>query len=536
MLFAARSAAALHRLLDVAPVFRGDARIRRRFVLVPGSVFDVDALAALAAVERAGARTVPWSEARAGRHDLVLAASPKGELSALGGPLVLLPHGAGYNKALPQEGTADSASGLDGLFLLPEGRPLADVHALAHPGQIERLAADAPAAAGRGVVVGDPTLDRILESAGRRDRYRAALGTGTRRLVVVVSTWGPESLAERRPGLVRELAAHLPYDEWQVALVLHPNTHSEHGTYDLRESLAPELDAGLVLSRPYEEWGALLVAADAVVTDHGSTALYAAALDQPVVAACDGGAELIPGSPMAELLGRAGVLGGAADLDALVAGHRPGELRATAATAFARQGEALELLRTEVYRLLGLAPPPYPADPAPLPVPEGAARTPYAFAVDVRHEGTAVRITRHPAWADVEIHHLAADAELAARRHQESAALLFRRSAPDGGETAEEWTAEEWTARVLERCPGSRTVAAPLAETGRWLIRRADGALYDLRLESDSAVDPTALLSGVHDRLSATSSTGRRTGTALVDVLVGGTRHAVRLTPRTGDR
>ncbi|WP_137990050.1 translation initiation factor 2 [Streptomyces vilmorinianum] len=536
MLFAARSAAALHRLLDVVPVFRGDGRIRRRFVLVPGSEFGVDALAA---VERAGARTVPWSEALAGGHDLVLAASPKGELSALGGPLVLLPHGAGFNKTLTAEGTADSASGLDGLFLLHERRPLADVHALAHPGQIERLAAEAPAAAARGVVVGDPTLDRILESVGRRDRYRAALGTGTRRLVVVVSTWGPESLGVRRPGLVRELSGHLPYDEWQVALVVHPNVHSERGAYDLLESLAPELDAGLVLSRPYEEWGALLVAADAVVTDHGSTALYAAALDRPVVAACDGGAELIPGSPMARLLDRAGVLGGAADLDDLVRGHRPGAQRAAAATAFARQGEALELLRAEVYRLLGLDPPPYPADPAPLPVPAAPARTPYAFAVHARQEGaegtegteeTAVGITRHPAWADVATHHLAADAELAARRQQESAALLFRRSAP---ETAV--AAEAWTARILERYPGRRTVAAPIAD-GRWLVRRSGGALYDVVLDAGPGpgrgpVDPTALLSGVHAHLSAAQDRAVAVAGRL-HVRVGGTRHSVRLTPR----
>src|SRR5689334_12915949 len=47
VLIAVRSAGALHRLLDVLPVFEGDSRITTRFTLVPGSHFDVDALAAL---------------------------------------------------------------------------------------------------------------------------------------------------------------------------------------------------------------------------------------------------------------------------------------------------------------------------------------------------------------------------------------------------------------------------------------------------------------------------------------------------------
>ncbi|MYX51135.1 translation initiation factor 2, partial [Streptomyces sp. SID8385] len=312
VLVAIRSAVALHRLLDVLPVFDGDDRVRVRFTLVPGSRFDVDALTAL---DRTGARTMPWQEAISTRHDLVLTASPKGDLHLLPGPRALLPHGAGFGKALGDEGSADVPSGLDPVHLLADGEPWADLHALAHEEQALRLARHCPEAR-PAVVVGDPTADRLLRSLPAREQYRAAVGTGPRHLVVLSSTWGPESLVARRPGLAAELLALLPHDAYQVALVLHPNAHSRTGGFDLARWMAPALRAGLVLARPHEEWAALLVAADAVVTDHGSTGLYAAALGRPVVGAYDGGRELVPHSPMARLLAETPHLAAARDLPA----------------------------------------------------------------------------------------------------------------------------------------------------------------------------------------------------------------------------
>ncbi|WTC02368.1 translation initiation factor 2 [Streptomyces albidoflavus] len=313
VLVAIRSAVALHRLLDVLPVFDGDDRVRVRFTLVPGSRFDVDALTAL---DRTGARTMPWREACATRHDLVLTASPKGDLHLLPGPRALLPHGAGFGKALDDEG-----SGLDPVHLLADGKPWADLHALAHEEQALRLARHCPEAR-PAVVVGDPTADRLLRSLPAREEYRAALGTGPRHLVVLSSTWGPESLVARRPGLAAELLALLPHDAYQVALVLHPNAHSRTGGFDLARWMAPALRAGLVLARPHEEWAALLVAADAVVTDHGSTGLYAAALGRPVIGAYDGGHELVPHSPMARLLAETPHLAAARDLPAALEAAR----------------------------------------------------------------------------------------------------------------------------------------------------------------------------------------------------------------------
>ncbi|WP_369208546.1 hypothetical protein [Streptomyces sp. PU-14G] len=126
-----RTATTLHRLLDAAPALAGDRRIRPYVTLVPGSEFDADALAAL---EGLRALQLPWEEARRRPFALVLAASARGALHLLRGPLALLPHGAGFSKRMParsrddpsRQAEKDPANGLHPEQLLrPDGRPLA---------------------------------------------------------------------------------------------------------------------------------------------------------------------------------------------------------------------------------------------------------------------------------------------------------------------------------------------------------------------------------------------------------------------------
>nr|WP_234384701.1 translation initiation factor 2 [Streptomyces sp. MMG1121] len=506
VLVAVRSAGALHRLLDVLPVFEGDERIGIRFTLVPGSDFDVDALAAL---ERSGARTVSWDEARVGRHDLILGASPKGPLRVLSGPRALLPHGAGFNKTIPGEGSPHLPSGLDPHHLLADGEPWADLYALAHDTQLAALTGHCPAAAARAAVVGDPTLDRLLASAGHRGRYRQALGTGGRRLVVLASTWGPESLLTRRPGLPAELVGQLPYDSYQFALVLHPNEFSRLGSFDLSRQLAPALSGGLVLAGPYEEWAAVLVAADAVITDHGSSALYAAAQGRPVIGAYDGGAELIPDSPMARLLARVPALSSPAELDEALAAAAAVDTVGLARAAFARQGESLGRLRDELYRLLGLAPRAVPVAAAPLTRPTSTPRRPAAFAVRAAVSGHHVRVERLAPGTAEAVHHLAAQHPEAGPRHTQSAAVLWRRAS--GGAAAppsSAWTAGGWTARMLDEAPGCRTAAAILTPE-RCLVRHRTAGTFTVHVapvRADGKVvrpDPAAVVSAVHAWLGA---------------------------------
>ncbi|MGW8378379.1 translation initiation factor 2 [Streptomyces sp. ODS28] len=537
VLFAARSAVALYRLLDVLPVFAGDARISRRFTLVPGSDFGVDAFAAIDAL---GGRTVPWDEACARSHDLVITASPKGDLHLLRGPRVLIPHGAGFNKAIPSEGSADSASGLDPAYLRqdqPRARAApAALHALAHPEQIARLAAADPRAARRAQVVGDLTLERVLASASLRDRYRAALGTGARKLLVLASTWGPESLIRRRPGLPARLAARLPSEEYQLALVIHPNERSLLGTHELNERLAPALDAGMVLPDAYEEWASVLVAADALVTDHGSAALYycAADGDRPVVSVYEGGDELIPGSPMGVLLDHVPRLERAEDiLDALGA-YRRGPAHTAARAAFAPAGDAVERLRAEVYALLDLTPPATSATPRPLPSPAPAPRVPAAFDVEVSADANGLRVTRRPAGLGPPGHHLAVEHGAAAEQLARSAGLLYRRPLPPSTAPVNaSWTADAWTRHALAAYPACGTAAALLPD-GRCLVRlRAHDQPYAAEPEplyeagQTLHIDPAIALSAIHAQLPIPP------GETTLHCLVGARRFRVELRPAT---
>ncbi|WP_269464013.1 translation initiation factor 2 [Streptomyces lincolnensis] len=550
VLFAARSQNALHRLLDTLPVFAGDDRLRRWFTLVPGSDFSLDALDA---IERAGGRTIPWSQATARTFALVLAAGPKGDLHALRGPQVLLPHGAGFSKSIPGEGTDDSASGLDPAhLLLPDGTLLADLYAFAHPGQISRLAALSPAVAARAKVVGDPLLERFLDadSTDRRHRYRAALRTGSRRLIVLLSTWGPESLLRRRPSLPAELAAVLPYDEYQLALVVHPNERVRLGGQDLEEHLEPARRAGLILPAAYEEWASVAVAADLLVSDHGSAALYAAALDRPLLGAYDGGDELLPGSPMATLLARVPRLGtdpAAAPRAVAEAlrGHRPGSVRPLTDTVFAQHGHGLERLREELYALLGLEPPALPVRPRPLPDPSPPPTPPSAFAVRVRHEADGViHVTRYPAHLvpspQQPVHHLTAETDRAGTRDTQGAALLYRRAdgpIPAHGDAIVR-TADAWTRRTLEEHPGGRRTAAVAVSATHCLLRIRTGPLLSARIEPCPVpeglvyADPAAVLSAVYTALLAA---GDGPPPDSLTCAIGDRRFAVRLSPASSD-
>jgi hypothetical protein len=495
---------ALYRLLDVLPVFEGDARVTRLFTLVPGSDFGTDALAAVSA---AGGRTVPWAEACERSFDLILTASPKGALQLLRGDRVLLPHGAGFGKTIPSEGSADAASGLDPAYLLPQGDRLV-LHALAHPDQVAQLRAASPRAAARATVVGDPTLDRLLASRPLRESYRRSMGTGSRQLVVLASTWGPESLLRQRPDLPAELAACLPFDTHQLAMIVHPNERSALGEFDLAERLAPALTAGMMLPAGFEEWAAVLVAADVLVTDHGSAALYFAALgDRPIVSVYDGRCEVIPRSPVDGLLKAVPRLQQAADLRAVTEGYgaRTGRAETAVRQAFAEQGRALTRLRRELYALLGLTTPVVAVWPRTLPAPAPPPRLPAAFDVHVHAEDRGVRVERIAAGLGPAGHHLAVEYGAVGEHFVRTAGLLYRRAtAPPPGPHHEGWTAADWSAFALDEYAGCTTAAVVLPDGACVLRRRGDTTVRTMRVAPAThggkivQTDPAAALSAVH--------------------------------------
>lgn len=351
------------RLLDVLQLLRTDPRVQIVFTFERSSAFTAGVTRF---IESIGAEVRPWSEAIVASYSLAISASENGALHEVRAPLLLLPHGAGHHKYA--KGTR-IVSGYNPDQLVHDGRVVPHTIALSHPAQLDQLAASCPAALPRAVVTRDVCVDRLRASLPHRARYRRALGTTGQRLVVVSSTWGRSSTFGQDTSLARRLLAELPRDEYRVAFVLHPNAWFAHSRYAVLGWLSSALDAGLLVVPPEEGWRAVLAAADLLVGDHGSLSLYAAAIDLPVLLAAFDEAEIVEGTPMADLgrqaprLGRGTLLG---QIDKAMR-QDTAELRAIADRVFAHDAPGLREL---LYDLIGLDPPGATADHVGDPVPE----------------------------------------------------------------------------------------------------------------------------------------------------------------------
>lgn len=399
LLAVARTVPSTRRVLDLLAVVDGDRRVSVTFAYDAGSAFGAQVPDLLAA---SGAEAIPFDRAAAEPWDLAVAASANGPLHRLSAPVFVVPHGAGHSRR-PAPG-ASPVLGMSPNQLMHDGRVVPAVIGLPHPDDVRRLADQCPPAVPHAEIVGDPCWDRLLASKHRRSQYRSAFGVGRERLVVVSSTWGPDSLFARHPDLIERLTADLPWDDYRVALVLHPAVRAWHSEQQVRRWLRPALDRGLVLLSPDDEWRAAVVAADAVIGDHGSVTLYAAALGRPTALACFSWEEIAPDSPMAALTGAAADF--AADkpawpqVEALiedVRGAAPGQAEALAARSFGHQGRSLDLISTIVYRLMSLPGPERSpqASAVPLPSRPDPAPTSWYFRADSGED--EVTVLRWPA-------------------------------------------------------------------------------------------------------------------------------------------
>ncbi|MGW7657748.1 hypothetical protein ACWGJ7_38665, partial [Streptomyces tendae] len=168
-------------------------------------------------------------------------------------------------------------------------------------------------------------------------------------------------------------------EKYRVAAVLHPNIWGVHGAWQVRAWLVDCLRAGLLLLPPQEGWRAALVAADVVIGDHGSVTSYGAAIGAPVVLAPPVQECFLRLGSLAETVGRNAVR---LQLDSPL----PGQLRAAmqrrsrihqryvAGMITSRPGQAAQILRRTMYRLLDLPEPDrtLTVTPVPLPTPIGS--------------------------------------------------------------------------------------------------------------------------------------------------------------------
>ncbi|MDH6111597.1 hypothetical protein P3T36_006777 [Kitasatospora sp. MAP12-15] len=485
LVVAARTVTSLVRVLDVLPaVVHDDPRVAVVFAYDPSSAFSNGVLDLLGSL---GCRTLPWSQLKDIKPDLLLSASENIDVPAGDYPVLVLPHGVGFQKLVPDSaGPSTRLSGLVPDELLAAGRVWLTV---SHPEQERQLVAAQPSTAGRTVLVGDPCFDRLRTSSRWRDRYRAAFGVSQgQRLVLLSSTWGSGSLIANRPGLPAALLAQLPADEFRVALVLHPNVWSGHGAWQVRSMLQTAVEAGLVVIDPTNGWQQGLVASDLVIGDHGSVTLYGAAIGRPVLLGAFG-AESVPQTAGYALRSAAAWLATGvalrAQVDEAMAGHRPDRFAEISERAFADPGHAQPKIRQLVYDLLELTVPDgsdrgthmYPPPPPP------AGNRVTSMLVETTTVGgsaeqVCVEVRRYPAAVAEEggerdgvFWHLACDVDEPDTRLSESASVLLR-----GGAAVSQELGLSRIADMLADFPGAQ-LAALAAEDGCLLGLRDGGVL-----------------------------------------------------------
>ncbi|MGW0736788.1 hypothetical protein [Streptomyces sp. NPDC002851] len=548
------------RLLDVLPLFHDDLRVQLLATCTESSPFRAGVAELFAEL---GVPVLPWEQAVETPVDLAVSASLGGQLHLVQGKLVVLSHGVGYTKRLATpdtghrtpdtghraplasgRGSAPPVFGTAPEWLLHNGSPVADALVLSHPEQLDRLRAGCPEAAPTAVLAGDPCYDRLRAAAPYRDRFRRALGIRRgQRLVVVNSTWNPESLfgdgggSDVLPTLLPRLTAELPADEYRLAAVLHPNIWHGHGPGQLRAWLDRARRGGLTLIDPLHAWRQALLAADAVIGDHGAVTYYAAALGRPVLLGAAPLEGLDPDSPAADFIRRAPKLAPAAalrpQLERLLAEHVP--LPGPAEFTTSMPGESAARLRRLFYDLMSAPQPedaPASLEPLPLPPYEPPAHT-TAFRVLTRLVGAGeVAMRRYAETAHAPSGEGGTDLDWAAHTsiHEDTrepgqldlADVVFRHGRADdprlGGP-------ERWTAEVLRRHPHC-ALAVYVTGPDACTVRTRDGVLLRLASADPDGADPVAAASALFAWLAAGKSPTELCTSGL-RVHTGATAHAV---------
>lgn len=290
------------RLIDAVRLVEPDRRVQVLFTAAP----DVFSNGVSDLLRDLGGVVLPWEQAIRNRFDLALAAG-YGSVHELHAPLIVMPHGAGYNKlAVRRQGGAAVASrgvyGLDPQSIARGGSVVPSAIVLSHRDDLAVLGRQCPEAVPVAKVIGDPCYDRIIASLPQRAAYRRALGAEEKQKVVLfTSTWGSRSLFGQAVELLDRMQSELPADRFKIAALVHPNVWFGHGPRQVRAWLAESIRRGLILISPSADWVGALVAADLIVGDHGSLAVYGSVTAVPIVLAQFPNDDVAPRSASARL-------------------------------------------------------------------------------------------------------------------------------------------------------------------------------------------------------------------------------------------
>jgi hypothetical protein len=361
------------RLTKLLPLFETDRRVQVVFTAGPHA-FGNGVARLLRELDGA---VIPWAQAIETTFDLALAAGYQ-SVHELRGPLIVVPHGAAYNK-LVARGYAGAVAargvyGLDRRHLVHGGRVVPGALVLSHQADLAVLGRQCPQAVPAAEVVGDPCHDELAVSRPLRAAYREALGVAEgKRLVVTTSTWGTGSLFGQVTDLHDRIIAELPRDSYEVVALMHPNVWYGQGPRQVRAWLSSAMRRGLTLLPPESEWLSALVAADVVIGDAGSSSVYAAAAGVPVVIGTFPGEDIAPGTAAALLAAASPALNLDEPIERQLASamacHSVELSQQVAARVTSEPGRFRGNMRRLIYRMLGLTQPPSiqltPAAPMP---------------------------------------------------------------------------------------------------------------------------------------------------------------------------
>ncbi|HWE89092.1 MAG TPA: hypothetical protein VG317_06485 [Pseudonocardiaceae bacterium] len=487
------------RLFDVLPLIATDRRVQVVFSCIGSSAFTDGTVEYLTSRE---VLVLPWKRALRLPADLAVAASLGGPLHKIRAPIIVLPHGMGYNKYLARKSEIGnrkseigSVFGLSAPWLMRRGRVIPAVLALSHTEQLDRLRVSCPPALRVARVLGDTCLDRMVASAPLRESYRQSLGVAaSQRLIVVCSTWRAESLYGEDAELIGRLAASLPVDSHRIAVCPHPNTVHGHSRWQFRSWLDDCRRDGVLVLDNGEDWCAAVLAADLVVGDHGSTTAYAAAIGRPVLLAAAPAHTLDPDSPIARLLRTAPRLDPTDDplaaVERAITEHDPARYADIATASY--PGEGAARLRDTMYELLKLQ----PISPAPtvsvVPAPSVRFTPPRAVwataDLDAGPDELGAVVRRYAAGTTTalapEDAHLVVDVDGPLTSLLNMADIVVH-THPEN--------ADRWIRETLGALPGA--LLATAREPGGWLIGVAGGPMLRLRTRS---VDGPVFASVVH--------------------------------------
>jgi hypothetical protein len=320
---------------------------------------------------------VPWDVATQTSWDLALAAHA-GQLEQIHAPIAWMPHGtepSKYQVRWDMHGAeaVREPGGVDRSRFVYHGRVVAAIHLVPTRWQADRLRRSVPEAMPGIVVVGDPCYDRLAASMKNRSVYRDRLGTGGRMLVTATSTWSPAALLGKHPGLLAELMAQLPPDEFQVAAIVHPAVWNWHGHRQIIAWYADCIRRGMLLIPPEEGWRATIAASDAAIGDYGSVTCYTASVGVPVVLGTYPAAEVEPGSAAARLAEIAPRLDHGKPYAPQILEAGPSGLTITDLP-----GRAVRAIRECLYAIMGLEEPAWEPRTEPVPAPR-PVRLPQTF-------------------------------------------------------------------------------------------------------------------------------------------------------------